>query len=200
MRIVLLALLVSLVAPTSAQAKLATDADRLIAFTPVAAATYPSACAGHVTVNLNADAALATEAARTGGGIRLAQAHGDGSCVIDMSSGMDSARFCKVLLHEYGHLAGREHDDSHPNVMSGHADFGSVPQCDRAVAASITDYDRVLNLVPSTPRLIKAVRRGTPTYTRGWRWIVYTISNERWMIRGTGDRMTGEWTGSAKSA
>lgn len=48
------------------------------------------------------------------------------ACTIYMKSGMTALGFCKTLAHEYGHLAGRQHDDEDP-LMNARGDLTYEP-------------------------------------------------------------------------
>jgi hypothetical protein len=76
----------------------------------VARTAWPdSPCAGkeqvNVTDNLPADAD--------------GQAHIDGTCRVDIRPGLSDYRLCAVMVHEFGHLDGRTHQDTgdHEGVM-----------------------------------------------------------------------------------
>lgn len=177
MRTVPLALIIFFALTTSASAKLTTDEQRVAAFTPIAASEYPSACVGHVVFTTNPNDGI----------VRDGAAYTDGSCRIYIRPGLSDIRFCVTLVHEYGHLAGHGHEPTGP--MQEHGD-GTYRPCLDAVNASVTDYDRVLMLIPGKLASIKAVRRGTKAYRAGIRWIVWTQGHKRWLIEGTGTGMS----------
>lgn len=185
-RILLVALLViffiALVA--RADARMTNDLQRLAVFTPVAAATFTPQC-GTANVTIQEPSAANVDG----------EAYVDGSCRITIRPGLDDLRFCEVLIHEYGHLAGYEHAPEHSgNIMQPDADV-ELPQCDEAIQNNLVDYDRATDFAGPDLALIKGVRHNTPAYARGVRWIVYERSGERWLISGTGRNMTAEDTG-----
>lgn len=164
----------------AADAHMTNDFQRLAAFTPVAQSIYPPICGqAQVTIGTPPDAGADGEA------------YMDGSCRIIIRPGMDDARFCQVLVHEYGHLAGHQHEPT--GIMDIHAD-ADVPQCDVAVENSFSDYDRVLDLIDGDPSLIKGIRTNTPAYKRGVRWVVYTAQHDRWLVSGSGENMEADLT------
>src|SRR4051812_9004641 len=89
----------------------ATDSARLAQFLPIARAAWPgSPCAGRETVHLAANAALRAQAPVIAGpGEALNGMAEAATCEVWLSSSMTARTFCTVLVHEFGHLAGREH-------------------------------------------------------------------------------------------
>jgi hypothetical protein len=113
----------------------ADDGARLAMFLPVARAAWPgSPCAGRETVFLHADAELRAEAPILTGNPHdaLDGMASPSTCEAWLSSGLPAAKFCTVLVHELGHLAGRGHTDTPGDVMNGDGDVDYAP-CDRLV-------------------------------------------------------------------
>jgi hypothetical protein len=144
------------------------DEARLAQFLPMARAAWPgSPCAGRETIHLHADAALATEAPLVTGNLRdaLDGMGAPSTCEVWISSGLTAAKFCTVLVHETGHLAGRGHTDAPGDVMNGEGDIGYEP-CDEAVTppASVAMMDEVRSVLPAPRaewRISCGPRRGT---------------------------------------
>ena len=115
----------------------ATDAARLAAYLPIARAAWPgSPCAGRENVHLAGDATLRAQApAIAGAGGALNGIATPETCKVWLASGMDARTFCTVLVHELGHLAGREHTTTPGDVMNAEGDIDWAP-CDAATAAS----------------------------------------------------------------
>jgi hypothetical protein len=117
----------------------ADDPGRLAAFLPVARAAWPhSPCAGREAVHLAADAALRVHApALTGhAGDVLNGMAAPETCEIWLASGMTARTFCTVLVHELGHLAGREHTAAPGDIMNGEGDI-EWPVCERLTVAPL---------------------------------------------------------------
>jgi len=116
------------------------DPGRLAAFLPMAHAAWPgSPCAGREVVHLAGDAALrAQSAALTGhtGDVLNGMAAPE-TCEIWLTSGMTARTFCTVLVHEFGHLAGREHTTVKGDIMNGEGDIDWAA-CERATVPPIT--------------------------------------------------------------
>jgi hypothetical protein len=53
------------------------------------------------------------------------------TCEVWLASELSARTFCTVLVHEFGHLAGREHTTTPGDVMNGEGDIDWTP-CDRA--------------------------------------------------------------------
>jgi hypothetical protein len=195
-RIILVALIVMffVAVVVRADARMTNDAQRLGVYTPVAQSIYTPTCgAANVTIG--------TPPAVPGVPEPDGVAYQDGSCRIIVRPGLTDKRFCQVLVHEYGHLAGLAHDDTHPNIMDSHADV-DVPACDAATDATLNDYDRALDLIPTRPVVFKAIRQNSPAYARGVRWVAYERTGidfpgeaARWLIIGTGKNMRAEYAG-----
>jgi hypothetical protein len=122
----------------------ATDSARLQQFLPIARAAWPgSPCAGREAVHLAGDAALRAQApAIAGPGESLNGMAEPDTCEVWLSSTMTARTFCTVLVHEFGHLAGRGHTTTPGDVMNGEGDIDYAP-CDRATeppaAAQVED-------------------------------------------------------------
>jgi hypothetical protein len=122
----------------------ATDSARLQQFLPIARAAWPgSPCAGREAVHLAGDAALRAQApAIAGPGESLNGMAEPDTCEVWLSSTMTARTFCGVLVHEFGHLAGRGHTTTPGDVMNGEGDIDYAP-CDRATeppaAAQVED-------------------------------------------------------------
>ena len=136
----------------------ADDAARLAAYLPIARGAWPgSPCAGREVVHLAADAALTAEApAIAGAGGALEGMATPETCEAWIASGLDARTFCTVLVHELGHLAGREHTTVPGDVMNGSGDIDYAP-CDRATAP------------PSSEMLDDALRSMLPAPRAAWK-------------------------------
>jgi hypothetical protein len=130
----------------------ATDAARLQQFLPVARAAWPaSSCAGRESVHLAGDAALRAQApALAGPNESLNGMAEPATCEVWLASGMPARTFCTVLVHELGHLAGREHTAAPGDVMNGAGDI-DWPACDRATEPSATEEveDELRSVLPA---------------------------------------------------
>src|SRR3954462_1942696 len=106
---------------------------RLPASLPIARAAWPgSPCAGRETVHLSGDAALRAQApALAGPGDELNGMAEPDTCEVWLAGDLTARTFCAVLVHELGHLAGREHTTTPGDVMNGAGDV-DWPACDRA--------------------------------------------------------------------
>jgi hypothetical protein len=116
------------------------DPGRLAAFLPMARAAWPgSPCAGREVIHLTGDAALRAQApALTGhAGDVLDGMAAPQTCEVWLASGMTASTFCAVLVHELGHLAGREHTTTAGDIMNGAGDI-EWPACDRATTPPVT--------------------------------------------------------------
>ena len=137
--------------PALAQAP-TTDAARLQQFLPIARAAWPgSPCAGREQVHLASDAALRAQApAIAGPGESLNGMAEPDACEVWMASGMSARTFCTVLVHEFGHLAGRGHSDAAGDVMNGDGDIDYAP-CDRATEPPATEEveDELRSVLPA---------------------------------------------------
>jgi hypothetical protein len=114
----------------------ADDDARLSRFVPLARAAWPgSPCSGREIVHVAADAALAAEAPRLTGrdGDVLEGMAAPAACQVWLAGGLSALEFCTVLVHEFGHLAGRDHTDTPGDVMNGAGDIAHEP-CDRDLA------------------------------------------------------------------
>jgi hypothetical protein len=139
-------------APASAQAP-AGDAARLAQFLPIARAAWPgSPCAGREQVHRSGDTALRAAApAIAGPGEALNGMAEPQSCQVWLSSAMEARTFCTVLVHEFGHLAGREHTARPGDVMNGAGDLDHAP-CDRVTDAPAEQVEEELRTVLPAPR------------------------------------------------
>jgi hypothetical protein len=143
------------------------DAARLAQFLPIARAAWPgSPCAGREAVHLSGDAALRAQApAIAGPGEALNGMAEPATCEVWLSSTMTARTFCTVLVHELGHLAGREHTTAPGDVMNGAGDI-DWPACDRATEPPATErVESELRSILPVPRAAWRVtcgeRRGT---------------------------------------
>jgi hypothetical protein len=131
---------------------LATDSARLAQFLPMARAAWPgSPCAGREAIHLAGDAALRAQApAIAGPGETLNGMAEPDTCEIWLSSSMTARTFCTVLVHELGHLAGREHTATPGDVMNGEGDIDYAP-CDKATEAPATEQvqDELRSVLPA---------------------------------------------------
>jgi hypothetical protein len=137
----------------------ADDDVRLALFLPIARAAWPgSPCAGREAVHIQADTLLRAEAPLvTGDGNSML----DGmaapeTCEIWMAGDLSALTFCSVLVHEFGHLAGREHTDTPGDVMNGEGDVDWEP-CERAVTP------------PASVRMMQELRSVLPAPRSSWR-------------------------------
>src|SRR3954449_3921765 len=118
----------------------AVDAARLQRFLPIARAAWPgSPCAGRESLHVGGDLALRAQApAIAGPGESLNGMAEPGTCEVWLASGMTARTFCAVLVHELGHLDGREHTTTPGDIMNGEGDI-DWPACDRATQPSATE-------------------------------------------------------------
>lgn len=143
------------------------DAGRLAAFLPIARAAWPaSPCAGRESVYLAGDAALRAQAASLTGhtGDVLNGMAAPETCEVWLASGMTAGTFCTVLVHEFGHLAGRQHTTAPGDLMNGEGDI-EWPACDRATTPPVNAMieDEVRESLPAPRaawRITCAPRRG----------------------------------------
>src|SRR4051812_5670739 len=130
----------------------ATDAARLQQFLPIARAAWPgSPCAGREIVHLAGDAALRAQAPVIAGpGEALDGMAEPATCEVWLSSTMTARTFCTVLVHEFGHLAGREHTTTPGDVMNGAGDI-DYAACDRETEPSATAQveDELRSVLPA---------------------------------------------------
>jgi hypothetical protein len=132
----------------------ATGSARLAQFLPIARAAWPgSPCAGREAVHLDGDAALRAQApAIAGPGEALNGMAEPETCEVWLSSTMTARTFCTVLVHEFGHLAGLDHNHVPGDVMNGEADIDYGP-CDKATEAPATEQvEEELRSVLPAPR------------------------------------------------
>ena len=157
----LLLTLIAVCAATTAHAVAqapAADTARLAQFLPIARAAWPgSPCAGREQVHLGGDIALRAAAPSVAGsGEALNGMATVATCEVWLSAEMDARTFCTVLVHELGHLAGRDHVTTRGDVMNGEGDI-DWPACDRA-----TDP-------PATERVEGELRSVLPAPRAAWR-------------------------------
>jgi hypothetical protein len=97
-------------------------------------------------------------------------AYQDGSCRVDIRAGLSDFGFCVVMVHEFGHLAGREHTDiyDHEGVMGPEPVFYSPcnvvaprdsPRAAAAAMFSISPARCRLATATATRRLYRCGRR-----------------------------------------
>jgi hypothetical protein len=132
----------------------AADAARLQRFLPIARAAWPgSPCAGRENVHLSSDAALRAQApALAGPGEELDGMAEPDTCEVWLAGDLTARTFCTVLVHELGHLAGREHTATPGDVMNGAGDL-DWPACDAATEPSaIEQVEEELRSVLPPPR------------------------------------------------
>jgi len=148
-------------AHASAQAP-AADAARLAQFLPIARAAWPgSPCAGREQVRLSGDTALrAVAPAIVGPGEAPDGMAEPQTCQVWLSSAMDARTFCTVLVHEFGHLAGRDHTATPGDVMNGAGDLDYAP-CDRVTDAPAEQVEEELRSVLPAPRAAWRVTCGS---------------------------------------
>jgi len=145
----------------------ATDSARLARFLPIARAAWPgSPCAGRENVHLTGDTALRAAApAVAGPGEALNGMAEPQTCEVWLASDMSARTFCTVLVHELGHLAGREHTTTAGDVMNGEGDIDWAP-CDRATDPPATEMleDELRSVLPAPRaawRITCGPRRGS---------------------------------------
>jgi Matrixin len=127
------------------------DGARLERFLPLAREAWSgSPCAGREVVHVRADAAMAALAPVGGDALDgLAAAE---TCEVWLAGGLSAVRFCTVLVHELGHLAGFEHSSAAHDIMNGAGDLTYEP-CERAVRPpSAAVVDQELRALLPTPR------------------------------------------------
>jgi hypothetical protein len=140
----------------------AADAARLQQFLPIARAAWPgSPCAGREQVHVGGDRTLRAAApAVAGPGGELNGMAQPVSCEVWLRSGMTARAFCAVLVHELGHLAGRDHTTAAGDVMNGEGDI-DWPACDRATAPPATEQvESELRSILPAPRAAWSVTCG----------------------------------------
>jgi hypothetical protein len=168
------------------------DPGRLAAFLPIARAAWPaSPCAGRETVHLAGDADLRAAApALTGhAGDELNGMAAPQSCEVWLASGMSARTFCAVLVHELGHLSGREHTTAPGDIMNGAGDI-EWAACDRATTppASVMIDEELRSMLPAPRRAWRircGRRRGTERRCiarRGGRVRRYDVTQTRWSV------------------
>jgi hypothetical protein len=148
-------------------------------------------------VHLAGDAALRAEApALTGhSGDVLNGMAAPQTCEVWLASGMNAPTFCAVLVHELGHLAGREHSTTPGDIMNGAGDI-EWSACDRATTppASAMIEDELRSMLPSPRaawRITCRPRRGSArrcVARRGGRVRRYEVTRTRTSISVTRDR------------
>ena len=144
------------------------DPGRLAAFLPIARAAWPgSPCAGREVIHLTGDAALRAHAPALTGhtGDVLDGMAAPQTCEVWLASGMSTGTFCAVLVHELGHLTGREHTTTAGDIMNGAGDI-EWPACDRATTPPVTATvkEEVRSVLPAPAaawRITCGRRRGT---------------------------------------
>ena len=161
MRLFAAVALTALAGAAQAQAP-AGDAARLAQFLPIARAAWPgSPCAGREQVRLSGDTALrAVAPAIAGPGEALDGMAEPMTCQVWLSSAMDARTFCTVLVHEFGHLAGRDHTATPGDVMNGAGDLDHAP-CDRVTDAPAEQVEEELRSVLPAPRAAWRVTCGS---------------------------------------
>jgi hypothetical protein len=111
------------------------DGARLERFLALAREAFSgSPCAGREVVHVRADASLAAEARTLAPrpGETLEGMAAPATCEVWLAAGLSAQRFCTVLVHELGHLAGRPHTTVAHDVMNGAGDIAHEP-CERDV-------------------------------------------------------------------
>jgi hypothetical protein len=162
-RATLLALLLLAAAATAAQALVqppAGDDGRLAAFADLARRPWgASPCAGREVVHLHASVLLAAESAaqsvpadRTVTGMAAPD-----TCEVWIRGGLSAVDFCVTLVHELGHLAGRDHTAVAGDVMNGEGLMEYAP-CRAAVPPPPT----------SAAAAARSVRAVLPAPARAW--------------------------------
>jgi hypothetical protein len=136
----------------------ASDTARLAQFLPIARAAWPaSPCTGREQVHLGGDVALRAAAPSVAGpGEALNGMATPATCEVWLSAEMDARTFCAVLVHELGHLAGRDHVTTPGDIMNAEGDI-DWPACDNA-----TDP-------PATERIEGELRSILPAPRAAWR-------------------------------
>jgi hypothetical protein len=131
------------------------DSGRLARFLPIARAAWPdSPCAGRELVHLAGDTALRAEAPFIAGAHEgLNGMAAPETCEVWLSSAMSAQTFCTVLVHEFGHLAGRLHTTEPGDLMNGEGDVDYEP-CDRLTVppAGADQVEEELRTILPAPR------------------------------------------------
>jgi hypothetical protein len=114
-RIAFIALALALVFALPASAQAMTDEERLVAYQPIAEASWTLGdCAGHVRIELHSNQLdnpwFSAEAWKDQCLIRFSDSY------IGQHAGTD-VQFCRELVHEYGHIAGYGHTEDPTNIM-----------------------------------------------------------------------------------
>jgi matrixin len=155
------------VSTAHATAQPANDSARLTRFLPIARAAWPgSPCAGREVVHLTGDDVLRAAApAVAGPGEALNGMAEPQTCEVWLASAMSSRTFCTVLVHELGHLAGRDHTATPGDIMNGAGDIDWAP-CDRATDSPEDEMlaDELRSILPAPRaawRITCGPRRGS---------------------------------------
>jgi hypothetical protein len=155
----------------------ATDEGRLAAYLPIARAAWPdSPCAGRETVYLHADDAIdgwdAAEGHATGGRGSAA------TCEVWMRSSpatFTAARFCGLLVHEFGHLAGYGHTDDPLDVHAPPGPWAEVMYAGKAASWPACD---AATAPPPSVQARAAIRRLLPYPRASWTLICTPLRND----------------------
>jgi len=111
---------VGAMAPVASATEVTEDA-KLAASLPIAEAAFEQThCAAGIKVNLGRDYwPTRPDGLVVEGEAFLRGTFGDGTrdCELDLRGGLSPNRFCRALVHEYGHLAGHFHVDDVHDVM-----------------------------------------------------------------------------------
>jgi len=168
MRVTLAAICLALVMASSADAATghrppgvslppATEEAKLAAYLDVARSYWPgSRCAGREVIRLRADEEIAHWRPDA------ANAHGvafTDTCTVLLRGDLPAERFCFVLAHELGHLAGREHEEGESVMSPDTSRLGPCVAATATIERSLVWYDLVSRL-PRRGRGWHIVRRG----------------------------------------
>ncbi len=169
----------------------ADDGERLERFLPLARAAWPgSPCAGREVVHVDAAAALRAEAPAIAPEARepLQGMAEPATCEAWVAGGLSALRFCAVLVHELGHLAGRGHTHEPGHVMNGEGDISSQA-CERAVRP------------PASVVLEQELRAQLPSPRSAWRIACGPRrAGERRCTARRGERVRRFWVNQTRSS
>ncbi len=169
----------------------ADDGERLERWLPLARAAWPdSSCAGREVVHLDAAVALRAEAPvlAPGSSEPLQGMAEPATCEAWVAGGLSPLRFCTVLVHELGHLAGRGHTTEAGDVMNGEGDISSAA-CERAVRP------------PASVVLEQELRSRLPTPRSAWRIACGPRrAGERRCTARRGERVRRFWVSQTRSS
>lgn len=105
----------------------------IAAYAPVARAAWPgSACAGREQIEVVAEIEARPD------GIDAAGEAWESECHVRVEADLTGSGLCRILVHEFGHLAGLDHDPHPESVMHATTTASIVPACDKAAQRALT--------------------------------------------------------------